>query len=552
MTATHAPRGSVPAAAAAPPTSPTPGIDPARLLAAVTELARDLHVEVGEAELASRFLRVASGLLPGLVMAVRVVDVRTRETARGHVLGGELRETSLTERIVLREELVLACRVKPAVLASARLALSDRWDSPLIGIGQGFAVPLGAGGEVYGVVDVGYPPGSITGDAALRTQSDEAALTPLVHHLALALRGHRLHRDTLELRDYQARLVEHANALIVGIDRSWRVTVCNRALVELTGTPREDIIGRDLRDLLPPDQARRVTSVFSAALHGETRSAIDLVLRSRTAGKVHTVWNVSPVGAESRGQPHVEAVVAIGQDRSKLHALEEQVIRAERLATTGQLAAGVVHEINNPLTSISVYADFLLKKLAGKADDADLEKLRRIGAGAHRILRFSRELVQYARPAGNEVEIVNLNDVVRQALAFCEHLFDRGGIDLDVALDPELPPVHAVPGQLEQVITNLVTNGAHAVEHGGRLRVRTMQGDGMVGLDVEDSGPGVPLADREKVFEPFFTTKPDGKGTGLGLPIVRNIVEQHQGTIVVDSGELGGARFAVRLPGIAR
>jgi two-component system NtrC family sensor kinase len=526
--------------------------DPALLLEAVTELARDLHVEVGEAELAARFLRVSSRLLPGLVLAVRVVDVRTRETARGHVIGGTLRDTSLTERLVLREEQVLACRVKPAVLASARLQLGDRWDSPLLGVGQGFAIPLGAGGEVYGVVDVGYPAGTLAHDAAARLAADEAAVTPLVHHLALALRGHRLHRDTLELRDYQSRLVEHANALIVGIDRTWRVTVCNRALVELTGVPRDEIIGRDLRDLLPADQSQRVTGIFSAALHGETRSAIDLVLFSRHAGRVRTVWNVSPVGTDSRGQPHVEAVVAIGQDRSKLHALEEQVIRAERLATTGQLAAGVVHEINNPLTSISVYADFLLKKLAGKTDDADLEKLRRIGAGAQRILRFAKELVQYARPAGNEVEIVSLNDVVRQALTFCEHLFDRGGIVVELELDPELPSVHAVPGQLEQVITNLVTNGAHALEAGGRLRVRTSATSDTVDVEVEDSGPGIPAAERERVFEPFFTTKPDGKGTGLGLPIVRNIVEQHHGTITLDSGELGGARFRVRLPGLGR
>ncbi|MEZ4368645.1 MAG: ATP-binding protein [Kofleriaceae bacterium] len=431
------------------------------------------------------------------------------------------------------------------------LHVDPRWDSPLVGIGAGFALPLGAGGELYGVVDVGYPTGG--GVPAAAAPVDEATVAPLVHHLALALRGHRLHRDTLELRDYQARLVEHANALIVGIDRGWRITVCNRALLELTGFAREEIIGRDLRDLLPKDQSRRVTGVFSAALLGETRSAVDITLSTRGQGRVRTVWSIASVGGDGRGEPLVEAVVAIGQDQSKLHDLEEQVIRAERLATTGKLAAGVVHELNNPLTSITVYADFLLRKLETKpADATDLEKLRRIGGAAQRILRFSRELVQYARPAGNEVEVVNLNDVVRQALAFCEHLFDRGGVALAVDLDPELPAVHAVPGQLEQVVINLVTNAAHAVQDAGgaagSIRVRSRAVDGGIVLDVEDSGPGVPPAEREHIFEPFFTTKPDGKGTGLGLPIVRNIIEQHQGSIVVDAAELGGARFSVQLP----
>lgn len=525
--------------------SPTP-VDAARLLAAVTELARDLHVEIGEAELVGRFLRVASALLPGRVLAVRVVDVRTREAARGHVVGGELRAAALTERLVLREPVLVACRVKAAVLASARLRTSDAWDSPLVGIGAGFALPLGAGGELYGIVDVGYPPGE-----ALPLATDEAALTPLVHHLALALRGHRLHRDTLELRDYQARLIEHANALIVGIDRAWRITVCNRALLELTGFSREEIIGRDLRDLLPREESPRVTAIFAAALHGETRSAVDIMLGTRSHGRVRTIWSIAAVGGEGRGQASVEAVVAIGQDQSRLHELEGQVIRAERLATTGKLAAGVVHELNNPLTSITVYADYLLRKLEGRTDDGDLEKLRRIGGAAQRILRFSRELVQYARPAGNEVEVVNVNDVVRQALAFCEHLFDRGGLVLDLALDPELPAIHAVPGQLEQVLINLVTNAAHAVGDagpGGTIRIRSATRDGAVEIAVEDSGPGIPAAERDRVFEPFFTTKPDGKGTGLGLPIVRNIVEQHHGSIAVEAGDLGGACFTVSLP----
>jgi signal transduction histidine kinase len=265
---------------------------------------------------------------------------------------------------------------------------------------------------------------------------------------------------------------------------------------------------------------------------------------------VRTVWSIAPVGrAGALGGP-IDAVVAIGQDQSQIEALQAQVVRAERLATLGEIAAGVVHELNNPLTSITVYAEYLSRKFESQgAEEPDLEKLRRIGASAQRILRFSRDLVQYARPSGRDLEPVDLASVVRQSVSICEHLIERGGIALAVELDPELPVVQAISGQLEQVFINLITNAVHAVESGGRVVVRAVvESPSTVLLEVADSGPGVAEEDRDRIFEPFFTTKPDGKGTGLGLPIVRNIVEQHHGQISVDRGDLGGAAFRIILP----
>ena len=250
----------------------------------------------------------------------------------------------------------------------------------------------------------------------------------------------------------------------------------------------------------------------------------------------------------------IDAVVAIGQDQSKIEMLQQQVVRAERLATLGELAAGVVHELNNPLTSITVYAEYLVRKLESQGSDiADLEKLRRIGASAQRILRFSRDLVQYARPSGRDLEPVDIAAVVRASVSICEHLVDRGGIALAVEVDPELPVIQAITGQLEQVLINLITNAVHAVEakgdKAGRVVVRAqVESPSTILVEVADSGPGIAPEDREKIFEPFFTTKPDGKGTGLGLPIVRNIVEQHRGEISVARSDLGGAAFRVILP----
>jgi signal transduction histidine kinase len=164
-------------------------------------------------------------------------------------------------------------------------------------------------------------------------------------------------------------------------------------------------------------------------------------------------------------------------------------------------------------------------------------------------MTFARDLVQYAKPAGSEMDVVSLSQVVRQSLSFCEHLFERSRVYLEQELDDGLPPVCAVPGQLEQVVINLVTNAVQACGAEGRVVVSTRRtGDGEVAVSVADSGPGVPESDREKVFEPFFTTKTDGTGTGLGLSIVRNIVEQHRGRVRVASSDLGGALFVCELP----
>ncbi|HVK75805.1 MAG TPA: ATP-binding protein [Kofleriaceae bacterium] len=522
--------------------------DEGAVAAAMVDLGRELHLELSEAELCDRFLTRLAALFPERRIAVRVLDPRTREPARVYALHGALRPGLETERVTIKESSIAKTRLKTAVAASARIRIGARWDSPFAHVAAGFAVPLVASGELYGLLDVGYALG------VDRAGDDEPLVLPVANQLALALRNQRLWRDAQGLRDFQTRLIENANALIVGIDRSWRVTVCNRAMLELTGVARDEVLGQDLRDLLPADQRPRLTPVFAAALRGQTQDAVDVVLYSRHRGRVRTVWSVAAIGGvdeRGEGRGTTEAVVAIGTDQTRLRELQDQIIQAERLATLGQLAAGVVHELNNPLTSITVYAEYLLKKAErASADASDVEKLARIGQSAQRILRFARELVQYAKPVGDEIDVVDLNAVVRQSLSFCEHLFDRAGIQVATELDPELPPIPAVPGQLEQVLINLLTNAAHAVENGGTIVVRTAAaaaGDSVT-VAVDDSGPGVAVEERARIFEPFYTTKTDGKGTGLGLPIVKNIVEQHRGMIAVDRAPEGGARFVVTLP----
>jgi signal transduction histidine kinase len=211
----------------------------------------------------------------------------------------------------------------------------------------------------------------------------------------------------------------------------------------------------------------------------------------------------------------------------------------------------VVHELNNPLTSISVYSDYLLKQAeeaGGKP--SDVHKLKRIHESADRILRFSRELLAYARPRAEEPRVLSVAELVSRSLEYCDHLITQRGVHVQVELSAGLPPMMGVSAQLQQVLVNLITNACHAMPEGaGQLRLEAHETpDGEVQIRLIDNGSGISPDHLTRVFEPFFSTKGEGHGTGLGLSIVRNIVELHNGRVMLQS-EIGhGTTFVLTFP----
>ncbi|HVH43574.1 MAG TPA: ATP-binding protein [Labilithrix sp.] len=256
--------------------------------------------------------------------------------------------------------------------------------------------------------------------------------------------------------------------------------------------------------------------------------------------------------AMSRGLATARVHARATADAYELRALNSHMMQAEKLASLGQLAAGVVHELNNPLTSIVAYTDWLIRKQGPSGDQDSLERLRRIGESSTRILRFTRDLVAYARPSSEVPVAVAIHNVIEQALAFCEHVIAEHGAHVDRLFAADhLPPVRGMPEQLAQVFVNLFTNACHAMpKHGGRLVVSTAQtADGRhVLVAVEDNGHGIASEHLTSIFTPFFTTKGDGRGTGLGLSIVRNIMDNHGAEIRAERSGHGGARFVLVFP----
>jgi signal transduction histidine kinase len=226
--------------------------------------------------------------------------------------------------------------------------------------------------------------------------------------------------------------------------------------------------------------------------------------------------------------------------------LQEQIRHADRLATIGQLAAGVAHELNEPLGEILGFA-----QLAKKHPDLpsqvsqDLSKIEAATLYAREVIQ---KLVLFARQTSPSKKKVNINHIVEEGLYFLEARCTKAGIKLTRILQPDLPEITADPTQLHQVLVNLVVNAVQAMPGGGNLTVETTYRGGYVSMVVADTGSGMSEEVKERIFEPFFTTKDVAEGTGLGLPIVQGIVTSHGGQLEVHSQPGCGSRFAIHLP----
>jgi two-component system, NtrC family, sensor kinase len=258
--------------------------------------------------------------------------------------------------------------------------------------------------------------------------------------------------------------------------------------------------------------------------------------------------------------PKARAVSALASGAQRhARAFEKRMIQIDKLATFGELAAGVVHELNNPLTSIVAYSEYLVRKVLEQGsvhEEDDVERLRRVRDSANRMLRLSREFVGYARPSGGARGPVALHSVIDQAVAFCEHVLSTNGVGVERQYFCENPMVLATGEQLVQVFVNLLTNACQAAPAmEGRILLKTTHAEagvrGRITVVVEDNGSGISPENLPHVFVPFFTTKRSAHGIGLGLSITKNIVEDHDGTIRVES-QLGRCtRFLIDLPALA-
>jgi len=235
----------------------------------------------------------------------------------------------------------------------------------------------------------------------------------------------------------------------------------------------------------------------------------------------------------------------------KLEESQEQLIRAEKLTSLGQLAASIAHEINNPLAGVLVYTQLLSKRMTGDAfkKEEALSNLSKMETEISRCSRIIRNLLDFARQTEPMLGLVDVNQVIEQVLTMVGHQAQLQNVEVVQEFSPSLPKVMADFDQLQQIFTNLSLNAIQAMPEGGKLTVRSSAVDSEVRVDVQDTGCGISKENMGKLFTPFFTTKVKGKGVGLGLAVVHGIIEKHEGRIEVQSEVGEGTTFSVYLTG---
>jgi two-component system NtrC family sensor kinase len=238
----------------------------------------------------------------------------------------------------------------------------------------------------------------------------------------------------------------------------------------------------------------------------------------------------------------------LAQSHKELSAAQQQLIQSEKMASVGQLAAGVAHEVNNPLGTILLYSHMLLEKLGDK--DARREELEIIAKEATRCRDIVRGLLDFARQRKLQIENIDMNKIVSEVLSLASRQPSFQKVEIIKALEPSLPLMSGDPVQLKEVFLNIVANAGEAMPAGGEVTVSSgfNKGGGNIEVTIRDTGLGIPAENLNKIFMPFFTTKKIGQGTGLGLAIAYGIVKMHRGSIDVESKQGEGTTFVVKLP----
>jgi two-component system NtrC family sensor kinase len=277
--------------------------------------------------------------------------------------------------------------------------------------------------------------------------------------------------------------------------------------------------------------------VIGEKLSGEVFDAVEIDLIQMLAGQTAIALQNARLYGDLQRQMH------------ELKTTQQQLLQAAKLAAIGELAAGVAHELNNPLTVIVGRNDQIVRRLR-QADPEAVPLGETIKAEALRATRIVRGLLDFSRRREPKREPMNVNKLVPRALDLLQTKLRGREIDVQLHLDPTLPPLLVDMDQITQVLINLIGNAIDAMPEGGRLTVETSYTAELdrVAISVQDSGTGMTPAQAEHIFEPFYSTKPEGEGTGLGLPVTLGIVNSHGGSISVQSDPGCGTTMTVQLP----
>ena len=538
-----------------------------RELSFLADLGRGLLHAMSPAEVVRR---VAGATYEGADAALSAAVLLKHEAA------GKGREPGLTVCVFDREgsaeedaSLVEAERLrgwlKSSPAASERLTERGRFLLRDEAHAVEYAAPLRFEGRALGALVVAFdrpPDCGQTEERLIDAAAQQAALAARISTLYDAARSasvtlaREVERRTAEAesqRRFTEAIIDSLPVSLYAVDRHHRVVAWNRNR-ELggQGIPRRDVLGRNVFEVLTRQPREQLEEEFRRAFETGEIERIEQEGRGPDGGLRH--WLVSKVPMRIDGE-EVSHVITVGEDITERVVASRAVARSEKLAAVGRLAAGVVHEINNPLATIAACAEALESRtdegVYGAGADADdlREYLQLIRGEAFRCKQITNGLLDFSRARAVQHAPVNVSEVVESAARLLLHQKRGAAIKVEVELAESVPLVSGDEGQLQQAVIILAENAIDAMPEGGTLSLRTRRdAEGGAAVEVGDTGHGIPPEILERIFDPFFTTKEVGRGTGLGLAVCYGIVTEHGGRIAVESAAGRGSLFAIRLP----
>jgi two-component system NtrC family sensor kinase len=452
------------------------------------------------------------------------------------------------------------CRVQPAI----QIRTAERFlrDSNIL---LEAVVPLMFDDRMLGVLICGsYAPrpidyddqkllGSVAQQLSLAIRNTELYRRTKDHSINLAVEVSQRTREAEEQKRFTEKIIDSLPVSLYVVDRDMRIVAWNRNReVGGLGINREQVLGRNVFQVLVRQPRRKLEEEFVDVFR--SGEMVHMEQESWFEGQ-KKIWKISkiPMRVDNAEVTHV---ITVGEDVTEQKKMNEAVIHAEKLASIGRLAAGVVHEINNPLATIAACSEALTARVED-LEDAGLhedfgEYLQIIRDEAFRCKTITNSLLEFSHQRQAEKLAGDINQIIDQTLQLIKHHPKLGKMRVIKQLDHSLTPVYVNEGQLKQVFIALMSNAFDAMEAEGSLTIQThwneSETERMVCAEFTDTGCGIPAEHLAKIFDPFFTTKPLGRGTGLGLSVCYGIISEHGGRIEVDSTESIGTTFRVLLP----
>ena len=357
----------------------------------------------------------------------------------------------------------------------------------------------------------------------------------------------QIYNKKLDLTEQQYQnIVENSADAIITLDKNNRISSWNQGAENIFGWSSEEIGGESVETIIPQkliDQRELECLEYGMYYKGFVNNyQTERVCKN---GKIILVNLTESFIKDTDGK--VIGRSQILRDLTNLKLREEQIQHSERLATLGHMAAGVAHEVGNPLTAISSLVQVAERK---SKDPFVREQLGKVREHIQRITKIVRDLVDFSRPSSLKAESMQLNNVIKSAVGLLKHDARCRTVAFHLNLAPELPVVHGVPDHIHQVLVNLLLNSVDAMQHLKEpvINIETWADHEKANISIEDIGKGIPADVQNRVFEPFFTTKETGNGTGLGLSVSHGIITKMKGTIDMESEENVGTKFTISLP----